>query len=143
MAGFGRPPKPEGQRRGRNPLLAGHVTRLSRSGRAERVPTWPLSRGSKAERDLWVRLWAIPQSAAWESLGWVDVVARYTRLAVLANEHGAQVALLSEVRQLEDRLGLTPMAMLRLRWEIVEDTDSENQEPSGVLDIRQRLARGS
>ena len=30
-------------------------------------------------------------------------------------------ALLGEVRQLEDRLGLTPMALLRLRWEISAD----------------------
>jgi hypothetical protein len=31
----------------------------------------------------------------------------------------ATAALLGEVRQLEDRLGLSPLAMLRLRWEIM------------------------
>lgn len=32
-----------------------------------------------------------------------------------------RLSLMAEARQLEDRLGLTPMAMLRLRWEISDD----------------------
>jgi len=33
-------------------------------------------------------------------------------------EEKLQATLLAETRSLEDRLGLTPMSMLRLRWEI-------------------------
>jgi hypothetical protein len=36
-------------------------------------------------------------------------------------------ALLAEARQMEDRLGLSPMAMLRLRWEIQEDQVAEKR----------------
>ena len=36
--------------------------------------------------------------------------------------------LLGEVRQLEDRLGLSPMAMLRLRWQISSDEVAEKRQ---------------
>jgi hypothetical protein len=36
---------------------------------------------------------------------------------------------LGEVRQLEDRLGLSPMSMLRMRWAIVAEDDSEPAAP--------------
>jgi hypothetical protein len=56
--------------------------------------------------------------------GLARVVARYVRWTVAA-EVGipADVATsaLAELRQLEDRLGLTPMALARLRWDIVAD----------------------
>lgn len=142
MAGFGRAPKPEGQRRHRNPGLKSSTTQLPASGRTGQTPDWPLSRPVKRELDLWRRLWVTPQAVAWESLGWTDVVARYARLVCAANERDAQVTLLGEVRQLEDRLGLSPMAMLRLRWEIVDNSadlaDDGHQE--NVLNARQRFA---
>jgi hypothetical protein len=47
-------------------------------------------------------------------------VARYCLLVVEAEGPGATAALLAEVRQLEDRLGLTAPAMQRLQWEIAE-----------------------
>jgi hypothetical protein len=73
----------------------------------------------------------------WERLGWVRVVARYTRLLVESEKRGAQVTLAGEVRQLEDRLGLTPMAMKRLEWVIVEDEVAEQrQTQSNVRRLR-------
>lgn len=42
-----------------------------------------------------------------------------------------RLSLMAEARQLEDRLGLTPMAMLRLRWEISDD--DAVAEPSLVV----------
>lgn len=71
---------------------------------------------------MWAELWHTPQAVAWEELGWTRVVARY---ACLLDEiehpqpdRPTNAALLAEVRQLEDRLGLSPMAMRRLQWEI-------------------------
>lgn len=71
----------------------------------------------------------------WERLGWHRAVARYVRRLVESEKRGASSALCGEVRQLEDRLGLSPMAMLRLGWEIAEDEvgdarDEERSEPS-------------
>jgi hypothetical protein len=52
------------------------------------------------------------------------VVARYACLVAKSEidsedrSQTAEVALLGEIRQLEDRLGLSPMAMRRLQWEV-------------------------
>jgi hypothetical protein len=56
-------------------------------------------------------------------------VARYVRALIVAESRDTTAFQLSEVRQLEDRLGLTPMAMLRLRWEVVSDELAEARTP--------------
>ena len=70
---------------------------------------------------MWGGLWGTPQAAQWERLGWTRVVARYAHLLEITEQTKASALIFGEVRQLEDRLGLSPMAMLRLRWEIDED----------------------
>ncbi|HVW34259.1 MAG TPA: hypothetical protein VHL53_17115 [Acidimicrobiia bacterium] len=88
-----------------------------------------MSRSTPAERAAWEAAWSTPQAVAWEKLGWNRVVARYVRTMVAAEARGARAALLSEVRQLEDRLGLNPTAMARLRWEVAADElDEARQE---------------
>ena len=54
---------------------------------------------------------------------------------VASEELGAKAALLAEVRNLEQQLGLTPMALLRLRWEI------EPSEPATVTPIAEAPKR--
>jgi hypothetical protein len=55
-------------------------------------------------------------------------VARYALLLrICENPETMTAALLAEARQMEDRLGLSPMAMLRLRWEIQEDQVAEKR----------------
>ena len=121
MAGFGAVPKPAHlQRRPGRGLSGGALVRLPAEGRAGDPPRWPLpGRMTAAQRRLWAELWSTPQAVAWESLGWSRVVARYASLLLKAEMPRATAALLGEVRQLEDRLGLSPLAMLRLRWEIM------------------------
>jgi hypothetical protein len=133
---MGPAPKPESTRRRRN--AASTATRLPAEGREGEPPAWPLDRANAAERNLWSELWSTPQAVAWEALGWDRVVARYCRMLVLAEKRDASAALLTECRQLEDRLGLNPMSMLRLRWEIVDDELAEKREPSSES-LRQRL----
>lgn len=134
----GPPPKHPSQRRRTNATVA--LTQLPSEGRRGELPGWPLSRQSKREGELWARLWKTPQSWAWERLGWVDIVARYARLLTEAEVRGARVMILAEVRQLEDRLGLTPMSMLRLRWEVAADDGDEQPELQVMVDIRERLS---
>ena len=138
MAGFGRSPKPEGQRRNPNPVLGGRIRRISATGHALKAPRWPLLKPSKRELELWAALWKTPVSVAWESLGWTAAVARYARLLAVAELPKAPGVVLIEVRQLEDRLGLSPMALLRLRWEIVDDEEAPADQRN-VLDVRERL----
>lgn len=81
----------------------------------------------------------------WERLGYEELVARYV-LLVLAAEDG-NLDSSKEARQMEDRLGLTPMSLLRLRWEVVEaPTDADESRSAGTGapsrgDPRLRLVR--
>ncbi|OHV46616.1 hypothetical protein BBK14_01850 [Parafrankia soli] len=105
------------------------TTYLPAEGRQGDAPEWPLASMTSAEEVAWRDLWATPQAEAWAQLGIgaVRVVARYCRLVCTAEASMAGkptvagVQAIGEARQLEDRLGLTPMAMLRLRWEVVAD----------------------
>lgn len=72
----------------------------------------------QAETALWRDLWKTPQATQWEKLGWTRDVAQYVRHKAKA-EAGSLVDA-KEARMQADRLGLTPLALLRLRWEIVQ-----------------------
>ena len=72
-----------------------------------------------AERDeleLWADLWQTPQATQWERLRWHREVAMYARLTALGQAGDLDAT--KEARQFSDRLGLSPLALLRLRWEI-------------------------
>ncbi len=78
------------------------------------------------EDALWADLWRLPQAVQWDRLGWTRDVAQYVRhkvMAELGDMDGAK-----EARQWSDRLGLSPMSLLRLRWEIVADEVTTRRE---------------
>lgn len=56
-------------------------------------------------------------------------------------ESPVQAPMLAEIRQLEDRLGLTPMARLRLGWEIAEDDDAGAAATEEKDELAERRAR--
>jgi len=131
----GPPPKPAGERRRRNATVA--MTQLPAEGRRGPVPEWPLPRLlldepdlvdllEAREADLWADLWATPQAVAWERLRWTRTVARYVRFEVRAETGDLKAG--AEARLLEDRLGLSPQAMLRLRWEVSADEVAEQRQ---------------
>ncbi len=121
----GPPPKDPATRRRRNAPLA-NTLQLPASGRQGDEPAWPLS-GETPQ--TWVDLWHTPQAAAWERLGWTRVVARYVHILTLCESpESMTAALLAEARQMEDRLGLTPMSMLRLRWEVAADEVGQKRD---------------
>lgn len=121
MAGMGPPPNPQHRHRGKT--LSNANLSLPPDGRQGDPPIWPLPKPKAAERTVWAQLWVTPQAVAWENLGWTRAVARYVRVLVEAEKPDASAAMLGEVRQMEDRLGLSPMAMLRLRWTIGDEAD--------------------
>ncbi len=128
-------PKPEEQRRNRSKPAGGSERWLPVEGRSGPAPAWPLGAQTKAQGELWVELWATPHAVAWEELGWVRTVARYTKLVLEAEKRDAKAALLAEVRQMEDRLGLSPMAMLRLRWRIDTEPTTVRVESGDGADV--------
>lgn len=83
------------------------------------------------ERAIWADLWRTPQAAAWIRLGWTREVAQYARLKAAAELGDLDAA--KEARQHADRLGLSPLAMLRLRWEVAPDELAERRDgpPAG------------
>jgi hypothetical protein len=144
LGGGGRPPKREGSRRSHHRLLAQSVSRrLPASGRKGPTPPWPFSihidpKGAREEAALWRRMWKKPQALVWELQGMELAVARWVRLHV-DWQRTTRSAGLAELRALDDRLGLTPLSLLRLGWSIedqpVEDVDTGPK----LLDIRDRL----
>ena len=120
-------PKDPAARRRRN--VAVGKTVLPAGGRVGVPPVWPI--GSRSQPDVWADLWSTPQAAAWEKLGWTRVVARYAVLldAFESSEGVPPAALLGEVRQIEDRLGLNPKSMRSLLWEVSsEDAVSDKRD---------------
>ena len=123
----GPPPKDPKLRRRRNKPAG--FTVLPAEGRQGDAPPWPLAFSDEwgdQELALWEELWRTPQASEWERLGWTRIVARYCRLCVEAEAPAASRDLQPEVRQLEDRLGMTPKAMQALRWTIDDPTESED-----------------
>ncbi|MEV5138439.1 hypothetical protein AB0K71_05775 [Streptomyces syringium] len=127
-------PKPAGERRRRNATVA--MTQLPAEGRCGPTPDWPLPPLildepelveilEAREAELWAELWSTPQAVAWERLKWTRTVARYVRFEVRAETGDLKAG--AESRLLEDRLGLSPQAMLRLRWEVSADEVAEQR----------------
>lgn len=103
------------------------------------MPRWPLGTpATPAERKAWRELWRTPQALVWERQGIVRVVARFCRVMVEAEQRGAKAAALAEARQLEDRLGLTPMALRFLLWTI-EDAEIVPLTTASGSTARQRI----
>lgn len=114
--------------------------KLPKGGRKGAAPKWPLAvPATVEERAAWRELWKAPQAVVWEEQEWTRVVARFCRMMVESEQPGAKSATRSEVRQMEDKLGLTPKAMRLLMWEIVSDEVSAKRQDSGVGGARNRI----
>ena len=104
------------------------------------VPGWPLdTEPARAELDMWKSLWATPQATMWASMSIERVIARYVMVTCLA-EQTQQAGLLTEVRQLEDRLGLTPVSLRKLQWKI-EHQDEQPVDTSRSEESKERWAQ--
>lgn len=139
----GPPPKPDGEKRRRNAPMA-NTLQLPAEGRQGPAPVWP-GPGLMPEpyRAIWEDLWSTPMAVAWERNNWTRVIARYLLVlqasddALKAKEPNAK--LLIELRNLEDRLGMTPMSLMRLRWEITGDELAPAREAKASGGSRARL----
>lgn len=104
-------------------------------GRLERDLDMALTDAAMAERlseaaaadeaEMWEQLWQTPQAVMWEQNGWSREVALYVRFTLAAEAGDLKAA--GEARQRSDRLGLNPLALLRLRWEIERTDEAEKR----------------
>lgn len=126
----GPPPKHPSQRLRAN--AAPLMMQLPSEGYKGEIPPFPLDRPSRAEEERWELVWRLPQAAAWVKMRITLVVARYVRNCLLVeNDNHTTVAIAhlhSEIRQLEDRLGMSPLALRRLMWEISSDEVDERRD---------------
>jgi hypothetical protein len=110
------------RRRGR-PVDAVRV--LPAAGRQGPPPPFPEQRRlTKDEQRRWTKLWSTPQAEAWADLELFDQVARLMRMQVAVDrslsDGSVKASMLSEIRQLEAALGLSPMSLARLHWSMEE-----------------------
>lgn len=130
-------PKANDARRRTNALTAPGFRRLPFEGRSGPIPQWPLSLlASEDEHNLWLKLWRLPQAVMWERLHCEDIVALYVRAIVEAQRDPSNTKLMAEVRQLDSKVGLSPKAMLDLRWEVEDEPEAEEQPMANVTRIR-------
>lgn len=94
---------------------------------AAAILTAQLDAQQRVEAELWALLWALPQAVEWERSGWTREVAQYVRWKGRAEQGDMDAS--KEARQLADRLGLSPLAMLRLRWRVEADDDERSTRP--------------
>jgi hypothetical protein len=131
-------PKPDGAKVTRHAPKFGWVDLPACwEGDAPRLPDW--REWDARTLGWWAALWARPQAAMWQSDGSSLFV-----LAVLVEDliagGRADAARLAEMRQIEDRHGLNPKALLQLRWRVVDESAAPKVErPRAAEDRRKRL----
>lgn len=82
-----------------------------------------LEQARDAEVALWGDLWRMPQAVMWEESSAGREVAQYVRWKIRGEQGDLESA--KEARMLSDRLGLNPLALLRLRLEIERVAEAE------------------
>jgi len=111
MAGRGFLPTGEAVHRGKTLP----TTQLPAAGRTDPPPPCPYQLGA-AGAAWWSWAWRTSQAAGWSD-GDAYFVARRGRLE---DEEQTQ-PVVREMREMDDRLGLTPKGLAALRWKIVPD----------------------
>jgi len=91
------------------------------------------------EAELWKQLWATPPAVMWQKLRWTREVAQYVRWKSRAETGDLDAA--KEARQIGDRLGLTPLSLARLRWEVATDEVAETRQARTAQTERQATRR--
>jgi hypothetical protein len=123
MAGGGRYPNPDGERRNRAERAFDWTT-LPLEGRPGPAPALPALRAWDDQTLLWwAALWATPQAVMWDNTGRTLHTLALLHHQLMLDKDLPGVAskaasIAAEMRQHEDRHGLTPKAMLQLRWRV-------------------------
>lgn len=93
---------------------------LPHAGRGGNPPAWPLSAASKRERDVWRKLWKLPEAVGWERAGNALQVALFVRTLVRVEQADSPVGLISQVRIQQAELGLTAAGKMSLKWRVAQ-----------------------
>lgn len=102
-------------------------------GAAGAAALWLLDDLSEAEEAVWASLWSSPPAIGLERCGSARVAVRYCRMLAQC-EAGPGSATLLVVRQLEDRSGLSPIAMAWLRWVVADPKGDHPTDEASLAD---------
>lgn len=115
-----------GNSRGVAPVMPSYFTRLPPVCQ-EPIPEWPLlNEPDDTEKEYWEQLWRSPQATLWHRTRCYIIVARYVELLTKSTDTGLGTGELGEIRQMEDRLAMTPKSMYALY--VVVDEEAEDME---------------
>jgi hypothetical protein len=158
-------PKPDGQKVNRVEPTFGWVD-LPAGGRPGPAPKLPTHMTWSAHtKRAWDEMWASPQATQWDQsgrtlIGWAELFEQKVRaerlrrlpaasmLAELSQIEGWEkllerkappTSVYGELRQIEDRHGLNPKAMLQLRWRIPPAEAAVDDDRPPVETRRRRL----
>ncbi len=133
----GPPPKHPGQRRRTN----SRAGRILPSEGPETVPDLPgRSKMLASTRAWWEAVWRSPMANAYLEADSLALI-RLAQMIDLASRGEANAALLTEIRQLEDRTGLSPLARRRLEWSVAGPAEVHSLDSGKASARRERLAR--
>lgn len=137
MAGGGRYPKPDGERRNRAERQF-DWTVLPFEGRVGEPPALPKWRPwTEQTVEWWADLWSTPQATMWDPSGRSLHALALLHHELMLDQHREQSrasSISAEMRQHEDRHGLTPKAMLQMRWRVAS-APAEAATPAPVLEL--------
>lgn len=104
---------------------------------------WPFpSAPSDFERQVWDKLWSLPQAIEWEKTRQEELVALYVQTYTAAALAGGDTKLLAETRQLDLALGISQKAIRGLGWDIDDPDDVEEiDEPAEPKESRVYVPR--
>ena len=142
----GPPPNPNARRRNDRDAWRTVPTKCTRP-----VPKWPIGRKPKGVDTLWRHLWALPVAEIWHEQNAVLVVARYATLTTALQaqldyvraDDGADEfdkpatvdlsKLPAELRQIEDRLLISPLTRIRARVLVAADQAPATPDKQGTV----------
>lgn len=121
-------PKPAGQRRRRN-VDQPQVRALPAEGRRGKPPPLPTKRPSwlKKTREQWAELWRSPMATRWLPAD-LPALERWALMQDAVNRGELSAMFASELRQLEDRFGLSQLARMRLFVEVAAPGEVKPEE---------------
>jgi len=131
-------PKPDGQKVTRHAPTFQWIT-LPAEGRQGTAPTLPKIRlWSAATKAAWKLLWSSPQATQWDQTGRTLHAWAALHHDLVEGER-AVAGVAAEMRNIADRHGLNPKAMLQLRWRIAESEPEEVAPKRASAEARRRF----
>src|SRR5699024_10448444 len=119
---------------------AAEVVSIPAAGNQQPAHASPLdNEPARVELDIWSSIWTRPHATMRQTMPHEHVSRRHVAITLLAEET-QRAGLLTEVREMEDRFGLTPVSLRKLQWKI-EHHDNQPVDASQSEESRERWAQ--